>query len=94
MMETLKVTDLVIIFTAIGGTLTFIATVVVLALKTQKFIADEFTNHRKLMYGLFSQRDRAIRRLEFWAVKQGTGFQPGADPLEFGSNGGGGSSDH
>lgn len=87
-MQHLTVSDLVIIFTAVGGFLGFIVTVVTLAVKLQKFIADQFSNHRKLMYGLFSQRDRAIRRLEFWAVQQGSGFQPGADPLEFGSGNG------
>lgn len=65
-----------------------VVTLVTLAVKLQKFIADQFSNHRKLMYGLFSQRDRAIRRLEFWAVQQGSGFQPGADPLEFGAGNG------
>ncbi len=82
---------MVVVFTAAGGLITFIATVVVLALKLQKFISDEFKKHRTLMYGMFAQRDRAIRRLEFWAVKQGDGFQPGVDPFELGeTNGSGG----
>lgn len=87
-MQHLTVSDMVVIFTAIGGLISFIVTVVVLALKLQKFISDEFTKHRTLMYGMFSQRDRAIRRLEFWAIKQGSGFQPGADPFEFGKSNG------
>lgn len=93
-MQHLTVSDMVLIFTALGGLISFIVTVVVLALKLQKFIADQFTYHRKLVYGMFSQRDRAIRRLEFWAVAQGGGFQPGAEPLEFGNGNGNGSDDH
>lgn len=89
-MQRLTASDLVMIYTALGGLVAFIITIVVLALKLQRFISDEFTKHRKLVYGMFAQRDRAIRRLEFWAVKQGGGFQPGADPLEFGGGNGNG----
>lgn len=89
-MQRFTASDMILIFSAAGGLFIFIGTVVGLALKLQKFITDEFRNHRKIMHGMFSQRDRAIRRLEFWAVQQRNGFQPGVDPLDFGGNNGNG----
>lgn len=83
----LSSSDLVTIFTMLGGALAFVGTVVGAALKLQRFIANEFTQHRKLMYRQLAQRDHAIRRLEYWAIRQDTGYQPGVDPIEFTKNG-------
>lgn len=55
-----------------------------LALKIQHHITTEFKEHRKLMYDQFKIRDKAIQRLEFWAVRQlgKNRFQPGVEPVE------------
>lgn len=67
-----------------------IGTIVVAALKIQRAIIDEFAAHRKFVYLAFKQRDKAIRRLEFWAVRRDTAaraeYQPGVDPLNFGDD--------
>lgn len=87
--QPLLVSDLVVIWTAAASVATLVATAVLLALKLQNFINGKFTavnekfeQHRKLMYAMFGQRDRAIRRLEFWAVKQRSDppYQPTIDP--------------
>lgn len=46
------------------------------------FIAKQFTQMRKFVYAEMAKRDRAIRRLEFWAVRTDRGYQPGIDPDE------------
>lgn len=79
----LSTSDFVTIFTVMGGVFAFVSTVVVSALKLQRFITSEFEQHRKQMYRQLEQRDRAIRRIEYWAIKQNTGYQPGVDPIEF-----------
>lgn len=59
-----------------------VVTIVVSALKIQNHISSKFEQHRKLMYRMFSRRDRAIRRLEFQVFRMDAGFQPGVDPIQ------------
>lgn len=85
---------LVFITCAIVGAGSVIGTIVITALKIQKWLTEEFSAHRKFVYQAFTQRDKAIRRLEFWAVRRDTGdrspYQPGVDPIAFGDDGGNG----
>lgn len=71
--------EYLIIFGGLGALILFIGTVVMMALKIKAAIDNGFRDNRKLMYQMFKQRDRAIRRLEFWAVREWRGFQPGVD---------------
>lgn len=76
--------QVVIMFGLLASSIVFIAGCVGLALKIQSHITNEFKNHRKLMYAMFVQRDKAIRSLQFWAIQQRSdpAYQPGVDPLE------------
>jgi hypothetical protein len=73
---------LVYIYSSLAGAIVFIGGAVLVALRLQKFISNEFRMHRRLMYNLLKPRDRAIRRLEYHLIRR-DGFQPGVDPIEF-----------
>lgn len=81
---------LVFVACAIVGAGSVIGTMIITALKIQKWITDEFGKHRKFVYQALDKRDRAIRRIEFHLVSQRGGFQPGVDPIEFGDGSGNG----
>lgn len=81
---------IIFIACAMVGSGSVIGTIVVAALKIQRAIIKEFEAHRRFVYMAFRQRDRAIRRLELWAIRRDTDerypYQPGVDPLDFGDN--------
>lgn len=78
-------TDYILIFSSLGGAVLFVAAVVMLALRAKTYLDKQFSEHRRFIYSQLNLRDRAIMRLEYWAILQGRGtdhpFQPGLDPL-------------
>lgn len=66
----------------------FVGGIIGVFIRGTRFFIGLFTEQKTFIIKELSKRDRAIRRLEFWAFRQDTGFQPGVDPIEF-DNGGG-----
>lgn len=78
----ISTSDFVFIYTSLGGAFIFVGTVILLALRTKAYLDKQFRDHRRFIYEQFKRRDRAIMRLEYWAIKGGgTPYQPGVDPL-------------
>lgn len=84
----LSVSDWTLLITAFVGAGAVVSSIVIMALKLQKSISNEFVEHRKLMYRLLRQRDRTILRIEYYLVKTSNGeYQPAASPLEMAVDG-------
>lgn len=81
-------TDLIFVYTSLGGMVIFIITIVTLALKAKTYIDQKFSDLKKLMFDNFEPRDKAIRRIEFHLVRTSSfqpangPYQPAADPPE------------
>lgn len=54
-------------------------TVVGVAVRMTWWLSRQFSELRKVTYSLDAKHDRRILRLEYWAVKQKNGFQPGLE---------------
>lgn len=78
----LSTSDFVLIFTALGGLVAFIAVAMVFSWRAKTYLDEKFSEHRRFVYTQLQVRDRAILRLEFWAVAQKNGYQPGAEPRD------------
>lgn len=71
--------DVILIVSGLVSLLTIIG----LFVRLTWFLSEEFKKQRQLMWDIQRGLHDRILRLEFWAVRHGSGtFQPGAEPVE------------
>lgn len=72
--------DFIQLYGTLGAMMVFMASVIVGTWKAKTYFDEKFSEMRRLVYDQLRIRDAAIRRLEYGAVKNWIGFQPGIDP--------------
>lgn len=71
----------------IAGGVVSLLTVVGGFVRMTWWLSVQFSEQRKVMYRLHAENNRRVTRLEYWAVMQRNGFQPGTDLVSMGLNG-------
>lgn len=74
--------DLVQLYGGLGAMLIFIAGIVIGTLRAKTYFDNKFSEMRRFVRDKTERQDAAIRRLEYGAVLNWIGFQPGVDPPE------------